>query len=130
MPEVRGDNDVTGTRGPLHRLFLERLAARDWDGLLEVLADDFEWHGPQGDQTHRSADYVDRLRGSVGRLENYRLEVVREAREGALAMVELVQRFAVGGEPTVVPEVMVFDTDPRTGRVRGLAVYLRGADKP
>lgn len=129
VPEVRKADDAVGTSGHLHRVFLERLAAHEWEGLLEMLADDLEWHGPQGDRTHRAVEYVDRLQGTVGRLEDYRIEVLREVRDGGLVMVELVQRFCRDGEPTVVPEVMVFDADPRTGQVRRLAVYLRGADK-
>ena len=88
-----------------------------------------EWHGPAGDRTHRGRDYVERLQGSVGTFDEYQIEIVREVGDGAPVMVELVQRFMSGGTHHVVPEVMVFDVDPASGRIARLAVYIRDADK-
>jgi hypothetical protein len=97
--------------------------------LAEDAAEAMEWHGPAGDRTHRATDYVERLRGSVGAFDDYQIEVVREVGDGGPVMVELVQRFTSSGTHHVVPEVMVFDVDPPSGRIVRLAVYIRGVDK-
>jgi len=108
--------------------FLATLEAKDWKAMAATLDPALEWHGPKGDRTDRAVDYIEVLQRSVAPLVDYRVDALCETTRGTLVMIELVQRFEMGGSTKVVPEVMVFDVDQAAGRIRRLSVYWREAD--
>ena len=115
--------------GEMPQQFLGTLGRKDWEAMAATLVPDLDWHGPRGNWTTRASEYIDTLKSSVGPFEDYQVESLNEVRNPPMVMVELVQRFVVGGQAKVVPEVMVFELSADSGLIRRLSVYWREPDQ-
>jgi ketosteroid isomerase-like protein len=105
--------------------YLRAIAAHDWDVVDECIVDDIVRVGPYGDCYAGRAEYLAFIADLMPRLEGYvmNLERVTYANH-ALAFAELHETVAVGGKPTVTPEVLVFEIDV-DGRIARVDIYIQ-----
>jgi hypothetical protein len=91
--------------------YLECLAAHDWDGLADTIADEgLTREGPFCDLVEGKAHYVAYLRKVCTNLTGHRLTVRRVSRVNPrLSYVELSESFEIDGAPTEWPECILFE---------------------
>ncbi|OMC51222.1 hypothetical protein A5745_02965 [Mycobacterium sp. IS-2888] len=91
--------------------YLECLAAHDWDGLADTIADEgLTREGPFCDQVDGKAHYVAYLRKVCTNLEGHRLQVQRVSHvDHRLSFAELTETFEIDGVATTWPECILFE---------------------
>lgn len=112
--------------------FLDRYAARDFDGLAECLSPtDFRRIGPYGDRIDSAAEYAAFLRDVVPTLgDGYRLVTERLLAGADHVVAEVTEEYAVDGARRRTPEVILFDLDA-DGLITGMRLYVqRVSDLP
>jgi hypothetical protein len=105
--------------------YLACMAAHDWDGLADTLADEgLTRDGPFCDRVEGKRAYVDFLRGVITSLDGYQLHVQRVSHVSDRAsFVELSETFEVGGVPTTYPECILFERDD--GLIAHVSVFMK-----
>jgi hypothetical protein len=121
-----------GTEGQVVERYLECLAAHDWDGLADTIADEgLTREGPFCDLVEGKAHYVAYLRKICTNLTGHRLTVQRISRVNPrLSYVELTEAFEVDGAPAEWPECILFEQRD-DGLISHVSVFFkqRGADQ-
>ncbi|MEB3980684.1 nuclear transport factor 2 family protein [Mycobacterium sp. 663a-19] len=113
--------------------YLDCLAAHDWDGLADTIADEgLTREGPFCDRVDGKAHYVAYLRKVCTNLEGHRLEVQRVSHVDArLSFAELSETFVIDGVATTWPECILFEQGD-DGLIARVSVFFKqpGADTP
>jgi SnoaL-like domain len=111
--------------------YLECLAAHDWDGLADTIADEgLTREGPFCDRVDGKARYVAFLRKVCTNLKGHRLEVQRVSHVDArVSFAELAETFEIDGVATTCPECILFEQGD-DGLIVRVSVFFkqRGAD--
>jgi hypothetical protein len=117
--------------GQVVERYLECLAAHDWDGLADTIAEEgLTREGPFCDVVEGKAHYVAYLRKVIGNFTGHRLTVQRISRVNPrLAYVELTEAFEIDGAPAEWPECILFEQHD-DGLIARVSVFFkqRGAD--
>src|ERR1700735_1549602 len=117
--------------GPVER-YLECLAADDWDGLADTIADEgLTREVPFCDLVEGKAHYVAYLRKVCTNLTGHRLTVQRISRVNPrLSYVELTEAVEIDGAPAEWPECILFEQRD-DGLIAHVSVFFkqRGADQ-
>jgi hypothetical protein len=112
--------------------YLECLAAHDWDGLADTIAEEgLTREGPFCDLVEGKAHYVAYLRKVLTNLTGHRLTVQRVSRVNPrLSYVELTEAFEIDGAPAEWPECILFEQDDDR-LISRVSVFFkqRGADQ-
>lgn len=120
------------TQGQVVERYLECLAAHDWDGLADTIAEEgLTREGPFCDLVEGKAHYVAYLRKVITNLSDHRLTVQRVSRVNPrLSYVELIEAFEIDGATAEWPECILFEQD-RDGLISHVSVFFkqRGADR-
>jgi hypothetical protein len=104
--------------------YLDRLSAKDWDGVAATLADEgFERIGPFADVVSSKAAYLKFLSGIVSQLGNYKIKVDRITDAEKVVLAEIHEIFDTEGQHSEYPEALVFEIDPK-GLINHVSVYL------
>jgi ketosteroid isomerase-like protein len=112
------------------RRYLDRMVARDWEGLAACLAPDIVRLGPYGDDYRGVDDYVPFLRLTLESLADYEMRVDRVTAVGAdVVVAELSETVTIDGSRLETPEALVFDLAP-DGRIGRVAIFLRRSFTP
>lgn len=113
--------------------YLECLAAHDWDGLADTIADKgLTREGPFCDRVDGKEHYVAYLRKVCTNLKGHRLEVQRVSHvDTRLSFAELTETFEIDGVATTWPECILFEQGD-DGLIARVSVFFkqRGADTP
>jgi hypothetical protein len=106
--------EVRETRTDAVEHYLAAMAAHDWAGLADTLADEgLTRDGPFCDPVEGKQPYVDFLCGVISSLDGYQLRVERVSHvSDRVSFVELSETFGVDGVTTTYPECILFE---RTG---------------
>lgn len=111
--------------------YLECLAAHDWDGLADTIADEgLTREGPFCDRVDGKQHYVAYLRKVCTSLQGHRLEVQRVSHvDTRLSFAELTETFEIDGVATTWPECILFEQGD-DGLIARVSVFFkqRGAD--
>jgi hypothetical protein len=111
--------------------YLACLAANDWAGLAETVADEgLIRDGPFCDVVEGKEPYIAFLRGVFSRLEGYQLKVARVSHvPERVSYVELTETFEINGVPTEYPECILFEQND-DGLISHVSVFIKrpGAD--
>jgi len=91
------------------RSYLDALVAHDWDALAATLAPDVVRVGPFLDEYRGRNEYVTFLRDLMPTLPEYEMRVDRIVGTESVAIAQLRETVAVGGQPVETPEAIVFD---------------------
>lgn len=91
--------------------YLTCLAAHDWNGLAETIADDgLTREGPYCDVIEGKDDYIVYLRKVLSNLEGHRLDVTRISHvDDHVSYVELTESFEIDGVLKSWPECLLFE---------------------
>ena len=125
--------EVRETRTDAVEHYLACMAAHDWAGLADTLADEgLTRDGPFCDAVEGKQPYVDFLRGVISSLDGYQLQVERVSHvSDRVSFVELSETFGVDGVATTYPECILFE---RTGDglICHVSVFMKqpGAEGP
>jgi hypothetical protein len=118
---MSGDDMGNTTGGQVVERYLECLAAHDWDGLSDTIADEgLTREGPFCDRVDGKAHYVAYLRKVCTNMKGHRLEVQRVSHVDArVSFAELTETFEIDGVATTWPECILFEqgTDGLISRV-------------
>jgi ketosteroid isomerase-like protein len=120
-----GNTTEIGT-GVVER-YLECLAAHDWDGLADTIADDgLVREGPFCDVVEGKAHYVAYLRKVLTTtMQGHRLDVQRVSHvNGRLCYVELTEAFEIDGAAAEWPECILFEQDD-DGLISRVSVFFK-----
>ena len=113
--------------------YLTCMAAHDWDGLAETIADEgLTRDGPFCDRVEGKQRYVAFLRGIISSLKGYRLSVRRVSHvSDRVCYVELSETFDVDGVLTEYPECILFERGD-DGLISHVSVFIKqpGAEAP
>jgi hypothetical protein len=113
--------------------YLECLAAHDWDGLADTIADEgLTREGPFCDLVEGKAHYVAYLRKVCTTLKGHRLEVQRVSHaDTRVSYAELTETFEIDGVAATWPECILFEQGD-DGLIERVSVFFkqRGADTP
>jgi hypothetical protein len=124
---------VNATDNGVVERYLECLAAHDWDGLADTIADEgLTREGPFCDVVDGKAHYVAYLRKVCTNLQGHKLRVQRVSHVNArLSYVELTETFEIDGAPAEWPECILFERGDG-GLISRVSVFFkqRGADTP
>src|ERR1700761_2773584 len=119
-------------RGQVVERYLDCLAAHDWDGLADTIAEEgLTREGPFCDLVEGKAHYVAYLRKVCSNLAGHRLTVQRISRVNPrLSYAELIEAFEIDGAPAEWPECILFEQDD-DGLISHVSVFFKqpGADK-
>jgi hypothetical protein len=109
------------------------MAAHDWDGLSETIADEgLTRDGPYCDRIEGKEPYVTFLRNIISSLKNYELKVQRVSEvSDRVSFVELTETFEVDGVLAEYPECILFERND-DGLICHVSVFMKqpGADAP
>ena len=119
------------TEGQVVERYLECLAAHDWDGLADTIAEEgLTREGPFCDLVEGKPHYVAYLRKVCTTLKGHRLEVQRVSHvDSRVSFAELTETFEIDGVATTWPECILFEQDD-AGFIARVSVFFkqRGAD--
>jgi SnoaL-like protein len=119
------------TAGQVVERYLECLAAHDWDGLADTIADEgLTREGPFCDLVEGKAHYVAYLRKVCTNLQGHRLQVQRVSHvDSRVSFAELTETFDFDGVATTWPECILFEQGD-DGLIARVSVFFkqRGAD--
>ena len=108
---------------PPVEVYLDALAANDWDALGRVVASNIERIGPYGDIYNGRDEYVTFLRDTFATLRAYELTISRVLDAGSTMVVELRESVDDGDDRLHTREAVVFDV--LDGVITRIAVYLQ-----
>jgi hypothetical protein len=102
---------MSDTNGQVVERYLECLAAHDWDGLADTIAEEgLTREGPFCDQIEGKARYLAYLRKVITNIGGHRLTVQRVSHvDSGLSFAELTEEFEIDGAPAQWPECIVFE---------------------
>jgi hypothetical protein len=114
------------TEAPVIERYLECLAAHDWDGLADTIAEEgLLREGPFCDVVEGKAHYVAYLRKVLTNLRGHRLTVHRVSHVHAqLCYVELTEEFEIDGAQADWPECILFERDD-DGLIARVSVFFK-----
>lgn len=120
------ESRVDGRENGMVERYLECLAAHDWDGLADTIADEgLTREGPFCDRVDGKAHYVAYLRKVCTTLKGHRLEVERISQVNArLSFAELTETFEIDGTPAQWPECILFEQDD-DGLISRVSVFFK-----
>ena len=106
--------------------YLQCLAAHDWDGLADTIAEEgLTREGPFCDVVEGKAHYVAYLRKVVTNLPGHRLHVQRVSHvDTRVWYVELTEEFEIDGAPDQWPECILFEQDD-DGLISRVSVFFK-----
>lgn len=106
--------------------YLRCLAAHDWDGLADTLAEEgLTREGPFCDVIEGKARYVAYLRKACTELPGHRLRVHRVSHVDArVSYAELSETFEIEGVATTWPECILFERDQH-GLITHVSVFFK-----
>ena len=111
--------------------YLDCLAAHDWDGLADTIADEgLTREGPFCDLVEGKQHYVAYLHKVLTQLKDHRLDVKRVSHVNTrVSFVELTESFEIDGAPAAWPECLLFEQND-DGLISHVSVFFkqRGAD--
>lgn len=115
-----------GTQGQLVERYLECLAAHDWDGLADTIADEgLTREGPFCDVVEGKAHYVAYLRKVCTNLKGHRLDVQRVSHvDTRVSYAELSETFEIDDVATTWPECILFERDA-DGLIARVSVFFK-----
>ena len=119
------------TGGQVVERYLECLAAHDWDGLADTIADEgLTREGPFCDRVDGKAHYVAYLRKVCTNMKGHRLEVQRVSRVDArVSFAELTETFEIEGVATTWPECILFEQG-NDGLISRVSVFFKQPGGP
>lgn len=120
-----------GTESQVVERYLECLAAHDWDGLADTIADeDLTREGPFCDRVDGKAHYVAFLRKVCTNLTGHRLEVQRVSHvDTRVSFAELSETFEIDGVATTWPECILFEQRD-DGLISHVSVFFKQRGGP
>jgi SnoaL-like domain len=111
--------------------YLDSLAAHDWDGLSDTIAEEgLTREGPFCDVVEGKAHYVAYLRKVCATLEGHRLQVQRVSHvDSRVCFAELTETFEIDGAAATWPECILFEQGD-DGLISRVSVFFKqpGAD--
>jgi hypothetical protein len=115
-----------GTHGRVVERYLECLAAHDWDGLADTIADEgLIREGPFCDVVEGKAHYVAYLHKVCTNLQGHRLEVRRVSHvDSEISYAELSETFEIDSVATTWPECILFEQDD-DGLISHVSVFFK-----
>lgn len=115
-----------GTQGQVVERYLECLAAHDWDGLADTIAEEgLTREGPFCDVVEGKAHYVAYLRKVCTNLAGHRLAVQRVSHvNSGVSYAELSETFEIDGVATTWPECILFEQDD-DGLISRVSVFFK-----
>lgn len=115
-----------GTQGQVVERYLECLAAHDWDGLADTIADEgLTREGPFCDVVEGKAHYVAYLRKVCTNLKGHRLDVQRVSHvDTRVSYAELSETFEIDDVATTWPECILFERDA-DGLIARVSVFFK-----
>jgi len=119
------------TEGQVVERYLECLAAHDWDGLADTIADQgLTREGPFCDRVDGKAHYVAYLRKVCTSMKGHRLEVQRVSHVDArVSFAELTETFEIEGVATTWPECILFEQG-NDGLIARVSVFFKQRERP
>lgn len=113
-------------RGHVVERYLECLAAHDWDGLADTIAEEgLTREGPFCDVVEGKAHYVAYLRKVCTNLKGHRLIVHRVSHvDSRLSYAELSETFEIDDVATTWPECILFEQDT-DGLIARVSVFYK-----
>lgn len=114
------------THGQVVERYLECLAAHDWQGLADTIADEgLTREGPFCDVIEGKAHYVAYLRKVCTNLAGHRLHVARVSHvDSRVSYAELSETFEIDDIATTWPECILFEQDHH-GLISRVSVYFK-----
>ncbi|SPM33532.1 SnoaL-like domain protein [Mycobacterium rhizamassiliense] len=115
-----------GTQGQVVERYLECLAAHDWDGLADTIAEEgLTREGPFCDVVEGKAHYVAYLRKVCTNLKGHRLQVQRVSHvDSRVSYAELSETFEIDDVATTWPECILFERDA-DGLISRVSVFFK-----
>jgi len=115
-----------GAQGQVVERYLECLAAHDWDGLADTIADQgLTREGPFCDVVEGKAHYVAYLRKVCTNLKGHRLNVQRVSHvDSRVSYAELSETFEIDDVATTWPECILFEQDA-DGLIFRVSVFFK-----
>ena len=106
--------------------YLDCLAAHDWDGLADTIADEgLTREGPFCDLVEGKQHYVAYLRKVLTQLKDHRLDVKRVSHVNTrVSFVELTESFEIDGAPAAWPECLLFERND-DGLISHVSVFFK-----
>jgi limonene-1,2-epoxide hydrolase len=127
---MSGDDMGNTTGGQVVERYLECLAAHDWDGLADTIADEgLTREGPFCDVVEGKAHYVAFLRKVCTSIKGHRVEVQRVSHaDSRVSYAELTEAFEIDGVTKTWPECILFEQgdDGLISRVSGFCKQRQG----
>ncbi|WP_297595641.1 nuclear transport factor 2 family protein [Mycobacterium sp.] len=114
------------TQGHVVERYLECLAAHDWDGLADTIAEEgLTREGPFCDVVEGKAHYVAYLRNVCTSMAGHRLQVQRISHvDSRVSFAELSETFEIDGVATTWPECILFEQDTG-GWISRVSVFFK-----
>jgi hypothetical protein len=114
------------TQGQVVERYLDCLAAHDWDGLADTIAEEgLTREGPFCDVVEGKAHYVAYLRKVCTTLQGHRLQVQRVSHvDSRVSYAELSETFEIDGVATTWPECILFERDA-DGLISRVSVFFK-----
>jgi hypothetical protein len=115
-----------GTHGHVVERYLQCLAAHDWDGLADTIAEEgLTREGPFCDVVEGKAHYVAYLRKVCTDLKGHQLHVQRVSHvNDRVAYAELSETFEIDSVATTWPECILFEQDD-DGLISRVSVFFK-----
>lgn len=115
-----------GTQGQVVERYLECLAAHDWDGLADTIAEEgLTREGPFCDVVEGKAHYVAYLRKVCTNLKGHRLQVQRVSHvDSRVSFAELSETFEIDDVATTWPECILFEREA-DGLISRVSVFFK-----
>lgn len=111
--------------------YLDRMEARDWDGLAATLAPDVVRNGPYRDDFHGRDDYVAFLRRVFDWMRDYELLVARVwGGDDGRVCAELSETVTLDGKRLRTDEAILFDVDLDAHHITRVQVFLQQGYEP
>lgn len=106
--------------------YLDCLAAHDWDGLADTIAEEgLTREGPFCDVIEGKAHYVAYLRKVCTNMAGHRLHVQRVSHvDSRVSFAELSETFEIDSVPTTWPECILFEQDD-DGLISRVSVFFK-----
>jgi limonene-1,2-epoxide hydrolase len=123
---MSGDDMGNTTGGQVVERYLECLAAHDWDGLADTIADEgLTREGPFCDVVEGKAHYVAFLRKVCTSIKGHRVEVQRVSHaDSRVSYAELTEAFEIDGVTKSWPECILFEQGD-DGLIRHVSVFFK-----
>ena len=114
------------TGGQVVERYLECLAAHDWDGLADTIADEgLTREGPFCDVVEGKAHYVAFLRKVCTSIKGHRVEVQRVSHaDSRVSYAELTEAFEIDGVTKTWPECILFEQGD-DGLISRVSVFFK-----